>query len=68
MHDQSTNGLLAKDSKIKEHSKLQFMPSVMDFTLHDAVSSMFNEDNGSGWGKAYDNFTNDFLCQIRIVF
>jgi glycosidase len=38
----------------------------MDFTLHDAMTVMFNEDI-QGWDKgiyrAYDNFTNDFLYE-----
>ena len=36
----------------------------MDFTLHDAFSSVFNEDKSEwdkGMIKVYENFTNDFL-------
>jgi glycosidase len=36
----------------------------MDFTLHDAIGTVFNEDDGSwdkGMVKVYDNFANDFL-------
>ena len=36
----------------------------MDFTLHDAITSMFHEQDASwdrGMIKAYENFVNDFL-------
>ena len=65
MHDQAQMAYWQKDSKIGAIQNYNsYLPSVMDFTLHDAISSMFNEDNGSwdrGMIKAYDNFTNDFL-------
>jgi glycosidase len=34
----------------------------MDFTLFDAIGTVFSEDDGS-WDKVkvYDNFANDFL-------
>ena len=65
MHDQAQMSYWQKDSKIGAIQNYNsYLPSVMDFTLHDAITSMFNEDNGS-WDKgmiqAYDNFTNDFL-------
>lgn len=40
------------------------LPSVMDFTLQEALSKVFSEDDGSwdkGMIKVYDNFTNDYL-------
>jgi hypothetical protein len=58
----STNGVLAKDSKIGA-IKTTILPSVMDFTLFDAIG-VFSEDDGSwdkGMVKVYDNFANDFL-------
>jgi hypothetical protein len=36
----------------------------MDFTLFDAIGTVFSEDDGSwdkGMVKVYDNFANDFL-------
>jgi hypothetical protein len=56
---------LAKDSKIgaiKNYNS--YLPSVMDFTLFDAIGTVFSEDDGSwdkGMVKVYDNFANDFL-------
>ncbi|WP_306349978.1 glycoside hydrolase family 13 protein [Flavobacterium sp. '19STA2R22 D10 B1'] len=65
MHDQAQIAFWQKDSKIgaiKNYNS--YLPSVMDFTLHDAVTSVFNEDK-EGWSdgmiKVYDNFVNDFL-------
>ena len=56
MHDQ------AQMAAIQSYNS--YLPSVMDFTLHDAFGNVFNEDK-SGWDsgmqKVYDNFTNDFL-------
>lgn len=40
------------------------LPSVMDFTLQEALSKVFSEDDGSwdkGMTKIYDNFSNDYL-------
>ncbi|WP_159800691.1 glycoside hydrolase family 13 protein [Flavobacterium sp. MK4S-17] len=65
MHDQAQMAYWQKDSKIAAiQSYNSYLPSVMDFTLHDAVGSVFNESNPSwndGMIKVYDNFTNDFL-------
>ncbi len=40
------------------------LPSVMDFTLHDAIMQAFKEEN-QGWDqgmvRVYENFVNDFL-------
>lgn len=65
MHDQAQMAYWQKDSKIAAiQSYNSYLPSVMDFTLHDALGNVFNEDK-SGWDsgmqKVYDNFTNDFL-------
>lgn len=65
MHDQAQMGYWQKDSKIGAiQSYNSNLPSVMDFTLHDALGSVFNEDKGEwdkGIIKVYENFTNDFL-------
>lgn len=54
-----------KDSKIGAlQSFNSYLPSVMDFPLFDAFSSVFNQDKQE-WDKGminfYLNFTNDFL-------
>ncbi len=65
MHDQAQMAYWQKDSKIGAIDNFNSnLPSVMDFTLHDALMVVFNEDEGAwnkGMIKAYDNFTNDFL-------
>jgi glycosidase len=65
MHDQAQMSFWQKDSKIGAiQSYNSNLPSVMDFTLHDAFGNVFNEDESSwdkGMIKVYDNFTNDFL-------
>ncbi len=65
MHDQAQMSYWQKDSKIGAIDNYNsYLPSVMDFTLHDAIVVMFNE-NEQGWDKgmvrAYENFANDFL-------
>ncbi len=65
MHDQAQMAYWQKDSKIGAIDGYNsYLPTVMDFTLHDAFSVMFNEDE-QGWDKgmvrAYENFANDFL-------
>lgn len=65
MHDQAQISYWQKDSPIaKIQSYNSYLPSVMDFTLHDAFGNVFNEDNAS-WNdemiKFYDNLANDFL-------
>ncbi|WP_029033482.1 glycoside hydrolase family 13 protein [Salinimicrobium terrae] len=65
MHDQAQISYWQKDSPVGAiQSYNSHLPSVMDFTLHDALMSMFNEDD-MGWDRgmvrAYDNFANDFL-------
>ncbi|MFC4815940.1 glycoside hydrolase family 13 protein [Flavobacterium sp. GCM10023249] len=65
MHDQAQISFWQKDSPIsKIQSYNSFLPSVMDFTLHDVFGNVFNEDNANwndGTIKFYDNFVNDFL-------
>jgi hypothetical protein len=54
----STNGVLAKDSKIGAIKNYNFTCRVMDFTLFDAIGTVFSEDDGSwdkGMVKVYDN-------------
>jgi glycosidase len=64
MHNQAQMAYWQKDSKVGAiESYNSYLPTVMDFTLHDAFGSMFNEDDAwdKGMIKAYDNFANDFL-------
>jgi glycosidase len=65
MHNQSQMAYWQKDSKIGAiESYNSYLPSVMDFTLHDALSTAFNEDKpewDKGMIRIYENFTNDFL-------
>ena len=65
LHDQAQIAYWQKDSKIAAIQDYNtHLPSVMDFTLHDAVMVAFNE-NEQGWDKGmvrvYENFVNDFL-------
>ncbi|MAQ76423.1 MAG: alpha-amlyase [Aquimarina sp.] len=65
MHNQAQISYWQKDSKIGAIDNFNsYLPSVMDFTLHDAIGTMFNEDEmhwDKGMVKAYENFANDFL-------
>ncbi len=65
MHDQAQISYWQKDSPVGAiQSYNSYLPSVMDFTLHDAIMVMFNQDEQSwadGMVRAYDNFANDFL-------
>ncbi|NJY62944.1 glycoside hydrolase family 13 protein [Salinimicrobium sp. CDJ15-81-2] len=65
MHDQAQISYWQKDSPVGAiQSYNTGLPSVMDFTLHDAIMAMFNEDEmhwDRGMVRAYDNFANDFL-------
>lgn len=67
MHDQAQISYWQKDSPIaKIQSYNSYLPSVMDFTMHDAFGSVFNEDNASwndGMVRFYDNLANDFLYE-----
>ncbi len=65
LHDQAQISYWQKDSKISAiQSYNTYLPSVMDFTLHDVFGNVFHEKNPSwndGMIKVYDNFVNDFL-------
>jgi len=66
MHNQAQISYWQKDSQIGKIDRFNSnLPSVMDFTLHDAIITMFNEEDKWYWDKgmirAYDNLTNDFL-------
>lgn len=65
MHDQAQIAFWQKDSKIGAiKSYNSYLPSVMDFTLHDAITTVFNEEKpnwNDGMIKVYENFVNDFL-------
>ncbi len=65
MHDQAQISYWQKDSPIaKIQSYNSYLPSVMDFTLHDAFGEVFNQNNAdwfNGTIKFYENFVNDFL-------
>lgn len=64
MHDQAQMSYWQKDSKIAAIENYNsHLPSVMDFTLHDAIGQVFKEEPGwdSGMQRVYDNFANDFL-------
>lgn len=65
MHDQAQIAYWQKDSKVGAiQSYNSHLPSVMDFTLHDALTVVFNEENPNwdhGMIKVYRNFVNDFL-------
>ncbi|MBP2283382.1 glycosidase [Flavobacterium sp. CG_23.5] len=65
MQSQAQMAYWQKDSKISQIQNYNsYLPSVMDFTLYEATTKVFNEDDGSwdkGIIKLYDNFTNDFL-------
>ncbi len=65
MHDQAQMAYWQKDSKIGAIQGFNsHLPSVMDFTLHDAIGMAFHEKE-QGWDtgmmRVYENFTNDFL-------
>jgi glycosidase len=65
MQSQAQMAYWQKDSKIGAIQNYNSnLPTVMDFTLHDAIGTIFNEDEGTwdtGMVKVYDNFSNDFL-------
>ncbi len=65
MHDQAQISYWQKDSPIGALQNFNSnMPTVMDFTLHDAIISAFGEVNPSwdrGMIQIYENFVNDFL-------
>lgn len=64
LHDQAQISYWQKDSPISAiQSYNTHLPSVMDFTLHDAIGEALKAT--SSWDKGmiqmYDNFVNDFL-------
>jgi glycosidase len=65
MHNQAQMAYWQKDSKIGAIDNYNsYLPSVMDFTLHDAIETTFDQDKpewDKGMIKIYENFTNDFL-------
>ncbi len=66
MHNQAQIAYWQKDSDVgKIDSFNSNLPSVIDFTLHNAILVMFNEEPKWSWTegmiRAYNNFTNDFL-------
>ena len=65
LHDQADISFWQKNSPIAAIKNYNsYLPSVMDFTLHDAMMEAFKEQN-QGWDKGavrfYENFANDFL-------
>jgi len=65
MQDQAQMAYWQKDSKIGAiQSFNSHLPTVMDFTLFNAIEKVFDEDKAEwdkGMVKVYENFTNDFL-------
>lgn len=66
MYDQAQMAYWQKDSKIGAIQSFNSnLPSVMDFTLQEAIANgVFNEDKQewrNGMVKVYENFNNDFL-------
>jgi len=65
MHDQAQMAYWQKDSKIGAIQNYNsHLPSVMDFTLYDELTSVFNKNKptwNDGMIKIYENFANDFL-------
>ncbi len=65
MHDQAQIAYWQKDSKIAAiQSYNSYLPSVMDFTLHNAIMQAFTETKpewDKGMIRIYENFVNDFL-------
>ncbi len=65
MHDQAIQSYWQANSPVGAiQSYNSHLPSVMDFTFHDAVLQAFGEHK-QGWDKGmirfYENFANDFL-------
>lgn len=65
MHDQAQMAYWQRNSKIGAiQSYNSYLPSVMDFTLHNAISAGFSEvkpEWDKGMIRMYENFVNDFL-------
>jgi hypothetical protein len=65
------NGVLAKDSKIAAIQNYNsYLPSVMDFTLYEATTKVFNKKMkvGTRDDEIMTIFTNDFLYQTQTTF
>lgn len=63
-HNQAEIAYWQKDSPLAALQNYNsHLPSVMDFTLHNAIMEMFNEPDGwdTGMYRAYNNFAKDFL-------
>lgn len=65
MHNQAQIAYWQKDSKIGAIQQYNsYLPSVMDFTLLNAIELAFNENEmhwNNGMVRIYENFVNDFL-------
>jgi glycosidase len=65
MHDQAQIAYWQRDSKVGAIQDFNsHLPTVMDFTLHDAIETAFDDEKPSwdnGLVKLYENFANDFL-------
>ena len=65
MHDQAHQSYWQKNSPIAAiHSYNTHLPTVMDFTFHDATGAAFGEKEqhwDQGMMRFYDNLVNDFL-------
>lgn len=65
MYDQAQMAYWQRNSAIGAiQSYNSYLPSVMDFTLHAALSDALREETATwnqGLIRIYDNFTNDFL-------
>lgn len=65
LHDQAQIAYWQKDSQIGAlQSFNSYCPTVMDFTLHDAMGVVFKETSATwdqGMIKVYENMVNDFL-------
>jgi neopullulanase len=66
MHNQAQIAYWQKDSPLAAIQGYNtHLPTVMDFTLLNALKACFMEDEKSGWAegmiKVYENFANDFL-------
>ncbi|MAW94526.1 MULTISPECIES: glycoside hydrolase family 13 protein [unclassified Leeuwenhoekiella] len=64
LHDSAQIAYWQKDSKIGALQDYNtHLPSVMDFTLHDALDKIFVEEEqwNQGVTRIYENFVNDFF-------
>jgi hypothetical protein len=64
MHDQAQMAYWQKTVKLALYKTTIRTAKCYGFYLHDAIGTVFNEDDGTwdkGMVKVYDNFANDFL-------